>query len=137
MEDRTNPLPNSQNDVDDTLEATYAGTERPVKVIDERNDPPVFTDGGIVGGASVRTYDADIAEDVDTDVLSNGEADESTNRRIAAVYPATDPADDEDDDTDTTAVGPDTADDLLTYSLSGRDAKSFVITGSVDFNETL
>ena len=49
LEDRTNPQPNSQNDVDDTLEAAYAGAERPVKVIDARNDPPVFTADGMLG----------------------------------------------------------------------------------------
>ena len=108
--DRTHSEANVQGtDVDETLEGTFAGAEQPVKVIDEANDAPVFTAGGALTGASESTYRSEIEE--------NGAASV-----ISAAYAAVDPAEGEDDATA----------DLLTYSLSGRDAASFTLTGTVD-----
>ena len=119
--DRTNPdADNLGTDVDETLEATFAGSERPVKVIDERNKAPVFKEGDY-GSARVTIYRSEVAE--------NGDATEITEVD-AAVDVFT--FDDGDGDATNDAVEDDTANDLLTYSLSGRDAKSFTIVGTID-----
>ena len=37
--------------MDETLEATWAATEQPVKAEDKSNDAPVFREGGMRAGA--------------------------------------------------------------------------------------
>ena len=131
-----------QNDpdtgVDETLEGAFVGSEYPVKRIDEENDAPVFTEGGADDGAPVSTYTAERREDasaeVDTDSLD-----------ITEAFAASDVMTDEDDDDQNpdnspssddpnirNSPGPGPGADVLTYSLSGADAKYFVIVGSVE-----
>ena len=63
--DRTNP--NADNldtdDVDETLEGTYMGSEYPVKRLDEENDAPKFTTNGEYTGTDVSNYRAERRED--------------------------------------------------------------------------
>ena len=126
--DRTHSGGNDNTtDVDETLEATWAATEQPVKVIDEENDAPVFTVAGALAGASESTYRSEIVENTSA----------PDDRIIDEAHPAVDPADGEDDDSQPTADGPSDDDDLLTYSLSGRDASSFTITGTIDHNSVV
>lgn len=107
-------------DVDETLEGTFAGAEQPVKIIDERNQAPVFKESDY-GSARVSVYRAEVAE--------NSAATEITEVNAAVdVYMF----DDGDAGTTDDSVEDDTANDLLTYSLSGRDAGSFSIVGTVD-----
>ena len=130
--------------VDETLEGTFIGSEYPVKRIDEENDKPVFTEGGIdtdgitAIGPAVSTYTAERREDasgaVSTDSLD-----------ITEAFAATDVMTDEDDDSGNqinisssedpdvrNSPGPGPGADVLTYSLSGTDAKYFAIVGSVE-----
>ena len=99
--------------VDETLEATFKGSEFPVKPIDEENDAPVFTDDGMATGNAESRYTAERREDASGD-----------SRTIGEAFPATDVATDEDD--------PDNEPDILTYTLGGPDAAAFMITGTVD-----
>ena len=105
--------------VDETLEATFKGSEFPVKPIDEENDAPVFTDNGMADGNAESRYTAERMENTTGD-----------SRTIDEAYPATDVATDEDDDS--TLSPPGYGDDILTYTLSGPDAAAFMITGTVD-----
>ena len=136
--DRTHAEENdSDTAVDETLEGTFIGSEYPVKRIDEENDAPVFTEGGTDTGTAVSTYTAERREDAAGDSLD-----------ITEAFAATDVMIDEDDDSNTdnnptydaTSTDPDVRNspgpgpglDILTYSLSGTDAKHFVIVGSVE-----
>ena len=125
--DRTHSAANVQGTaVDETLEGTWAATEQPVKAVDENNDAPSFTVDGTSGTDRVSVYRSRVTENGDAVVF------------LPAVVPAAvDPADGEDDDSDTTTDGPDTDNDRLTYSLSGRDADAFTITGTIDHNNVL
>ena len=127
--------------MDETLEGAFVVSEFPVKRIDEENDAPVFTEGGVDGGPAVSTYTAERRED------TTGETDPSVD--ITEAFAATDVMTDEDDDTGNPANSPTSEDpnernspgpgpgaDILTYSLSGADAKYFVIVGSVDHPTT-
>ena len=107
-------------DVNETLEGTYGGAEQPVKAIDERNQAPVFKESDY-GSARVSVYRAEVAE--------NSGAVEITDVD-AAVDVFT--FDDGDSGTTDDSVEDDEANDLLTYSLSGRDASSFSIVGTID-----
>ena len=124
----------SDTGVDETLEGAFRVSEFYVKRIDEENDAPVFTEGGIDGGNAVSRYTAERREDAAGATLA-----------ITEAYAATDVMDDEDDDTGNPAYsstsedadirnspGPGPGADTLTYSLSGTDAKYFVIVGSVE-----
>ena len=125
---------NPDTAVDETLEGTFIGSEYPVKRIDEENDAPVFTEGGTDSGAAVSTYTAERRENAAGATL-----------RITEAFAATDVMTDEDDDDTNPANSPSSDDpnvrnspgpgpgpDILTYSLSGTDAKYFVIVGSVE-----
>ena len=58
--DRTHSMADVQGtDVDETLEGTFAGTEWPVKAIDEENDAPEFQDAD---GNATSTYRDEVAE---------------------------------------------------------------------------
>ena len=48
-------------DVDETLEGTFGGAEQPVKIIDERNQAPVFKESDY-GSARVSVYRAEVVE---------------------------------------------------------------------------
>ena len=98
--------------VDETLEGTFIGSEYPVKPIDEENDKPEFQD---VDGNAESVYRAVVAENNAAAVVIVDAAGETN-------LAATDEATDEDD----------TANDILTYTLSGQDAGSFAITGTID-----
>ena len=112
------PFPN--DNFDPTFEGTYKGTEYAVKALDDENDAPKFTDDGLDSGENVNTYRAERREN------ATGTADftppDIPTLRIIEAFDAVDVEANEDDD----------ADDILTYTLSGRDAGSFKITGSVD-----
>ena len=143
--DDVDPTHAGQNDpdtdVDETLEGTFIVSEYPVKRIDEENDAPVFTEGGTTTGTAVSSYTAERREDTpatSTDTLP-------ITIRITEAFAATDLMTDEDDDStnpvysaisedadDRNSPGPGPGADILTYSLSGTDAKHFVIVGSVD-----
>ena len=112
---------NNTTTVDETLEATWAAAEQPVKAIDEENDSPVFTVDGTIAGAPESVYRSEVEENDDAEVISE-------------AFAAADPADGEDDDSQPTSPGPEDDDDRLTYTLSGRDAASFTITGTIDNN---
>ena len=105
--------------VDETLEATFKGSEFPVKPIDEENDAPVFTDNGMADGNAESRYTAERMENTT-----------GVPRTIDEAYPATDVMTDEDDDS--TLSPPGYGADILTYTLSGPDAAAFMITGTVD-----
>ena len=110
----TDADPDATDDVDQTLEGTFMGSEYPVKPIDEANDEPVFLDAD---GNPTSVYRAEeIAENSSANtVISIG--------RTPDNLAATDEATTEDD--------PNEEDDILTYSLSGQDADAFTITGTV------
>ena len=115
-----------------------------MKRIDEENDAPVFTEGGIgtdgttLIGPPVSTYTAERREDASA-------ADDTDSLDITEAFAATDVMDEEDDDDGNqpysatsedadvrNSPGPGPGADILTYSLSGTDAKYFVIVGSVE-----
>ena len=106
-------------DVDETLEGTFGGAEQPVKIIDERNQAPAFKETDY-GSARVIVYRAEVVEN-------------SGSVEITAVDAAVDVHifDDQDSSTDDDTVEDDSGPDLLTYSLSGRDAGAFSITGTL------
>ena len=106
-------------DVDETLEATWAGVEQPVKAIDENNEAPTFRVGGVIAGDLESVYRSRVVENAAAEAITE-------------AYRAVDPADGEDDDSDTTQDGPVADNDLLMYSLSGRDASAFSITGTLN-----
>ena len=65
-------------------------------------------------------------------------AENSPATIITEAFAAVDPADGEDDDSDTTTDGPAVDDDLLTYELLDElDADSFTITGTIDHNSVV
>ena len=125
--------------VDETLEAAFSGSEFYVKRIDEENDAPVFTEGGIDTdgttpiGPPVSTYTAERREDAAGATLDITEAfaatDVMTDEDDATDNPNNDPTGDLDE---RNSPGPGPGADTLTYSLSGTDAKYFVIVGSVE-----
>ena len=143
-EDAVDPT-NSQPDdldtaaVDETLEGAYKGSEFPVKRPDDENDAPVFTTDGTEGALVVSRYTATRMENAP--VYTNDDT-ASDSRRITEAFPARDPMADEDDDSGLSnddgteanrdSPGPGPGPDILTYSLSGPDAKYFKITGNVD-----
>ena len=125
---------NPDTGVDETLETAFVGSEHYVKRIDERNDAPVFTEDGTATSPAVSSYTAERREDAVGATLD-----------ITEAFAATDVPTDEDDDPNNPAnsptdedpnvrnsLGPGPGDDVLTYSLSGADAKYFVIVGSVE-----
>ena len=119
--DRTHSEPNvSTTDVDETLEGTYAGAEQPVKDIDARNKAPVFREDDY-GSARVSVYRADVAENSGATPITEVDAAVDVN-----TFNDDDPATTDD------SVENDEANDLLTYSLSGRDMGAFSIVGTVD-----
>ena len=110
--DRTHSEANVQGtDVDETLEGTFAGSERPVKAIDEKNDAPEFQDEN---GNSTSTYKDEVEE--------NGGATPIMVGKSPDTLFAADPIVGEDGDTA----------DILTYELSGKDKDSFTLIGTVD-----
>ena len=125
----------SDTGVDETLEGAFVGSEFYVKRIDEENDAPVFTVGGAEGGASESSYTAERREDAAGATLDIIEAfaatDVMTGEDDASDNPANDPSSDDPDERNSPGRGPGA--DILTYSLSGADAKHFVIVGSVDY----
>ena len=111
--DRTHSAANNAaTDVDETLEGTFGGAEQPVKAIDERNQAPVFKEGDY-GSARVSIYRAEVVE-------NSGPVEITEAAAAVDVYTFDDTVED------------DGANDLLTYSLMGRDAGSFSIVGTVD-----
>ena len=129
--------------VDETLEGAFSGSEYYVKRIDEENDAPVFTEGGTAIGPPARTYTAERRED--TAGIATFTSPGTPTLQIIEAWPATDVMTDEDDDDANDANDPASEDadirnspgpgpgaDILTYSLSGTDAKYFVIVGSVE-----
>ena len=104
----------TMTDVDETLEGTWAAPEQPVKAIDENNEAPVFTVDGTITGELESTYRSRVVENAAGGVITE-------------AFAAVDPMTGEDD----------TTDDLLMYSLSGRDAAAFEITGTIDNNSEL
>ena len=134
--------------VDETMEGAFKGSEFPVKRPDDRNDAPVFTMDGMIGGKVVSRYQAERKENVEPYEDPGNTADGAT-RRINEAFSATDTEEHEDDDSDADRNPPadgtaDNADsagtgpgpDILTYSLSGTDAKYFKITGTADTRAT-
>lgn len=127
----------STDDVDETLEATWLATERPVKGEDKNNDTPVFTDNGQLDGTSglvtgnpVSVYRAERAE--------NTTADTTPSLIITEALAAVDTSVGEDDQVDqATPTYAEADNDLLTYTLGGPDAESFIITGTVDYNSVV
>ena len=131
--------------VNETREGAFVGSEYSVKQIDEENDRPVFTHNGNAENAEtepgnkVSSYRVDIPENataagvgeapVNADFLLNNNTDPKDK-----VYAATDPMLGEDDNTGAVPPGPGA--DVLTYSLSGPDAKHFVIVGSIEHPES-
>ena len=128
--DRTNAeQDDNETAVDETLEGTFMGSEYPVKPIDEKNDAPEFQNAD---GIAVSSYTAERREDTTHTAITTGANPNPDTIRITEALPAADPADGEDDDSNPTSVGPPADNDVLTYSLSGSDAKYFVILGSVE-----
>ena len=120
--DRTHSAADVQGtDVDETLEATWAATEQPVKAKDESNDAPVFREGGTRAGAPQSTYRRDV--------------EENNSATITELSPAVDVTSwdhDGDNQTEEEVLEDDTVNDLLTYEiLLGLDAGSFSITGTI------
>ena len=117
--DRTHTAadPDPTDDLDVTLEGTWQATERAVKAIDEQNDAPEFQDSD---GNATTTYRDEVAE--------NGAAVAISGGRTPAVLSAADPMEGEDDDS--TLTPPGIGADILTYSLSGRDADAFTLIGT-------
>ena len=107
-------------DVDETLEGTFGGAEQPVKIIDERNQAPVFKVSDY-GSARVSVYRAEVVENSGSVVIMEVDA-------AVDVYMF----DDGDSGTTDDSVEDDIGHDLLTYRLSGRDAAAFSIVGTVD-----
>ena len=140
--DPTNPdTDDLDTPVDETLEGTYMGSEYPVKPEDAKNKAPKFTTGGAYTDADASTYRAERREDTTHAVIEYSDADPDTVdnpntvriiEALAAVDVVVDP---ENDDTATNALEDDDTIDTLTYSLSGTDAKHFVIVGSVQHPE--
>ena len=129
--DRTHtPANDNTTPVDETLEATWAATERPVKPIDERNKAPVFRAGITYDAAPVSVYRAEIIE-------NTMPADERIISEALAAVDVTTGIDDEDADTDDTIEDDGDNDDVLTYTLGGRDKDSFTITGTIDHNSVV
>ena len=119
----------STRDVDETLEGTFMGSEFPVKKIDEKNNAPVFRDAD---GDPVTVYRA---EDI-LDILENTpHGPRLITPGAGRDFAADDPSTAEDDALDPTG-SPTTDNDILTYSLSGRDAEDFQITGAVETEDT-
>ena len=125
--DRTHAAadPDATDDVDQTLEGTFMGSEYPVKAIDEENDAPEFLNAA---GDPITVYRADDIEDIEENTSASGTGTNYTllikDDPLATNLAADDLGTNEDD----TAASP----DILTYSLSGQDADSFTITGTVD-----
>ena len=125
--DRTYPEADDfDTDVDETLESTFKGSEFRVKRIDEENDTPEFQDAG---GNAVDDYRAERREDTTATTTlpptplpsaSLKRGPRSTSFRTPKAMPSR-------------MTLPN---DTLTYSLSGTDAKHFVIVGSVDHPES-
>ena len=101
-------------DIDETLEGTWAAPEQPVKAIDENNEAPVFTVDGTITGEIESVYRSRVVENMGAEVITE-------------AFAAVDPAAGEDD----------TTDDLLMYSLGGRDEAAFSITGTLDNNSVV
>ena len=119
--DPTTPTNDPDTPQDDTLEKVSVSSERRVLAEDTDNTAPVFrtNPGAATPGAPVSSYTRVIAENTDADM--------AIGSSIAAT-----------DGTVSTTDGTVTADDaILTYILSGTDASSFNITGSVDYNSTV
>ena len=147
-EDGVNRTHTEQDDldttVDETMEGAFKGSEFPVKRPDDRNDAPVFTMDGMIGGEVVSRYTAERKENVEPyDSNANPpNTDDGATRRINEASPATDTMVGEDDDTgndvadgtpaNADSAGPGPGPDILTYSLSGTDAKYFKITGTAE-----
>ena len=130
--DRTNPDPDDlDTGVDETLEGTYMGSEYPVKRLDEKNKAPKFTSDGTYTGIDASTYRAERREDT-THVAITGNAN---TVRITEAEFAVDVVLDTATEPDT-ILEDDPTGDTLTYSLSGTDAKHFVIVGSVQHPES-
>ena len=128
--DPTNPDPDDiDTGVDETLEGTHMGSEYPVKPIDEENDTPRFTSDGEYTGTDASTYRAERREDT-THVAIEGANPNPNTVLITEAEAAVDVFEDTATDPNTT-LEDDPANDILTYSLSGTDAKHFVIVGSV------
>ena len=124
--------PDPNDVVNQILEGAFVGSERSVKRLDLNNKKPEFQGilDGIEGGPNgitVLTYTVEKAEDAS----GTGLAFSDTTEVLTAVDVA-DVAVDEEDEDDRAANDLGLGDDRLTYSLSGADAKYFVIVGSVD-----
>ena len=123
--------PDPNDSVNQTLESAFVGSEHSVKRHDLNNKKPEFQGIADVSpfgpnGITVLTYTVEKAEDASGVDLAFSATTE--------VLPAVDDADDNEED-DRAANQSGLGDDRLTYSLSGADAKDFVIVGSVDHPE--
>ena len=110
--------PDPTDDVDQTLEGIFMGSEYPVKGQDWDNEAPVFL--GADGEPTPTYRTVDIAEN--TPAGSPDRIIKNQDEPAVLNLAATDLAEGEDD----------TVNDILTYSLSGPDAAAFTITGTVD-----
>ena len=123
--DRTHAEPNDNatDNVDETLEGTFMGSEFPVKPLDEKNDAPVFLNPD---DNPVSVYRADDIEDI----AENTPHAEETPRLIKNDPDATNLAADRlrgrrgRRSSVTVGEEEDGENDILTYTLSGRDAGS-------------
>ena len=132
--DRTNPDPDDlDTGVDETLEGTYMGSEYPVKRLDEENDAPRFTTDGLYTGTDASTYRAERREDT-THAVIGGDNPNPNTVQITEAEAAVDLF--EDTESPANVLEDDPTNDTLTYSLSGTDAKHFVIVGSVQHPES-
>ena len=124
--------PDPNDSVNQILEAAFVGSENSVKRHDLNNKKPEFQGilGGIEGGPNgitVLTYTVEKAEDA-----SGADLAFSVTTEVLSAVDVANPSGTDNDEDDSTENDSGLGDDRLTYSLSGADAKYFVIVGSVD-----
>ena len=125
--------PDPNDGVNQTLESAFVGSENSVKRHDLNNKKPEFqgilegTTGG-PNGITVLTYTVEKPENASPAI----DTPDLHFRTDTEVLPAVDDAVDNEEDDDPARIAGGLEDDRLTYSLSGADAKYFVIVGSVD-----
>ena len=138
--DRTFQKTDTDDDgVNQILEGAFVGSENSVKRHDLENNKPEFqgaaADGG-PDGTTVLTYT--VTKDEEPEARTSPDIPALAFSTTIEVLPAVDIADpdtnvdtdDQEDDRASNDTG--LGNDRLTYSLSGPDAKYFVIVGSVD-----
>ena len=139
--DRTFQKTDTDDDgVNQILEGAFVGSENSVKRHDLENNKPEFqgaaADGGGPDGTTVLTYT--VTKDEEPEARTSPDIPALAFSTTIEVLPAVDTADpdtnvdtdDQEDDRASNDTG--LGNDRLTYSLSGPDAKYFVIVGSVD-----